>query len=112
MEKETKFCSNCGAEIDINAEICPKCGVRVGAFITRDAPIARKNPMLAAILSFLWAGLGQFYNGDIGKGFIFSSITFISWIFIMSLLPVLLIPFWVYAIYDAYAVAKKINTNT
>ena len=26
-ERKTKFCSNCGAEIDINAKICPKCGV-------------------------------------------------------------------------------------
>lgn len=25
--KKTKFCSNCGAEIDIKAKICPKCGV-------------------------------------------------------------------------------------
>jgi hypothetical protein len=25
--KSTKFCSNCGAEIDIKAKICPKCGV-------------------------------------------------------------------------------------
>ncbi|MCX6648559.1 MAG: zinc ribbon domain-containing protein [Candidatus Bathyarchaeota archaeon] len=29
MESKTKFCSNCGATIDKNAEICPKCGVRV-----------------------------------------------------------------------------------
>ena len=28
MEKERKFCTNCGEEIDIRAEICPKCGVR------------------------------------------------------------------------------------
>ena len=27
-KSETKYCSNCGAEIDIKAEICPKCGVR------------------------------------------------------------------------------------
>jgi hypothetical protein len=26
-EKKTKFCTNCGAEIDIKAKICPKCGV-------------------------------------------------------------------------------------
>jgi len=26
-EKNTKFCSNCGAEIDIKAKICPRCGV-------------------------------------------------------------------------------------
>lgn len=24
-----KYCVNCGAQIDLNAEICPKCGVRV-----------------------------------------------------------------------------------
>lgn len=29
MSKETKYCSNCGAEIDAKAEICPECGVRV-----------------------------------------------------------------------------------
>jgi hypothetical protein len=28
-DKKTKFCVNCGAEIDARAEICPKCGVRV-----------------------------------------------------------------------------------
>lgn len=27
-EKNNKFCFNCGAEIDVKAEICPKCGVR------------------------------------------------------------------------------------
>lgn len=26
-EKKTKFCPNCGAEIDARAKICPKCGV-------------------------------------------------------------------------------------
>ena len=26
-EKRNKFCSNCGAGIDIKAKICPKCGV-------------------------------------------------------------------------------------
>ncbi|MDR0911058.1 MAG: zinc ribbon domain-containing protein [Methanobrevibacter sp.] len=29
MDNTTKFCSNCGKSIDKNAEICPKCGVRV-----------------------------------------------------------------------------------
>lgn len=28
-DRKTKFCVNCGAEIDARAEICPKCGVRV-----------------------------------------------------------------------------------
>lgn len=26
-ERKTKFCSNCGAEIDVRAKICLKCGV-------------------------------------------------------------------------------------
>ena len=26
-ERRSKFCSNCGAEIDVRAKICPKCGV-------------------------------------------------------------------------------------
>lgn len=26
-ERKNKFCSNCGAGLDINAKICPKCGV-------------------------------------------------------------------------------------
>jgi len=32
--KTTKFCSNCGAEIDVKAKICPKCGV--------EQPLARE----------------------------------------------------------------------
>lgn len=40
MVNETKFCSNCGAEIDKKAEICPKCGVGVSPLppVTGDAP--------------------------------------------------------------------------
>ena len=31
---ETKFCKDCGAKISKNAEICPKCGVRQVSSIT------------------------------------------------------------------------------
>ncbi|MFB6088721.1 MAG: zinc ribbon domain-containing protein [Candidatus Aenigmatarchaeota archaeon] len=30
QNKQTKYCQNCGAEIDARAEVCPNCGVRVG----------------------------------------------------------------------------------
>ena len=105
MEKEMKFCSNCGAEIDKNAEICPKCGVRIVG------SSSAKSPVLAAILSFLFAGVGQIYNGETGKGIVFVSIELISLIvtIILPLLLILFIPFWIYAIYDAYKVAKQIN---
>ena len=30
----------------------------------------KKNPGVAAVLSFFWAGLGQIYNGQIAKGIV------------------------------------------
>ncbi len=67
MAKETKFCPNCGAEIDKNAEICPKCGVRVMV----PTYVEKKSTGIAAVLSFVFVGLGQIYNGQIGKGILF-----------------------------------------
>ncbi|MDY6894305.1 MAG: DUF4352 domain-containing protein [Thermotogota bacterium] len=50
---ETKFCSNCGAEIDKKAEICPKCGVRVSPLPspTGNAPTGAVR-ILTYIISF------------------------------------------------------------
>lgn len=53
-------------------------------------------PALAAVLSFAIAGLGQIYNGQIGKGLL---IFFTGW---------LIVP-WIIGIFDAYNTAKKIN---
>ena len=107
MVKETKFCSNCGEEIDIDAEICPKCGVRVKA-----PTVGEKNPGLAAVLSFLIVGLGQIYNGQIGKGIVLIICYVISilLVFIVIGIPLLVI-LWIYGIYDAYNTAKKINAG-
>jgi type II secretory pathway pseudopilin PulG len=56
------------------------------------------SPSLAAVLSFCLAGLGQFYNGQPGKG---AAIFLTSW---------LIVP-WVIGIFDAYNVAKKIRAG-
>ncbi|MBN2367147.1 MAG: zinc-ribbon domain-containing protein [Calditrichaeota bacterium] len=107
--KTTKFCSNCGAEIDRNAEICPKCGVRVSA---APQPTEIKNPAIAAILSFLFTGLGQIYNGQIEKGILFIIIGIILAISMLILIGIILFPlFWLYNIYDAYTSAKQINAG-
>ncbi len=37
-----------------------------------------RNPVLAAILSLIVAGLGQIYNGQIGKGVIFIVIQLVN----------------------------------
>ncbi len=70
----------------------------------------RKNPGLAAVLSFFWTGLGQIYNGQIGKG-----IALIVLQFVNTLLMLLCIGFvtfcavWIWGMYDAYSEAERLN---
>jgi TM2 domain-containing membrane protein YozV len=102
-----KFCPNCGSEIDEKAEICPKCGVRVAA-----VPIhtEKKSSGIAAIASFIIPGLGQIYNGQIGKGIMFIIIGGILALSMFILIGFILYPiFWLYNIYDAYKTAERIN---
>ena len=110
-ERATKYCVNCGALIDKNAEICPRCGVRVAPPPT--APVLRaerKSPGIAAVLSFIFIGLGQIYNGEIGKGILFLILGVVFVFMMLVLIGFLLYPlFWIYNIYDAYTTAEKIN---
>lgn len=103
--KSTKYCGNCGAEIDINAEICHKCGVRV-----MYRPTSNKSTILAAVLSFFIPGLGQIYDGKVGRGISFFIVICILYALYFLIFP-LIIGFllWIYCIYDAYRIAKNIN---
>jgi TM2 domain-containing membrane protein YozV len=105
---ENKYCSNCGAEIDPKAEICPKCGVRQkGMYIVHE-----KNPGVAAVLSALWVGLGQIYNGEIGKGILLMVVYAISAVLMVLIIGFITTPIlWVYGVYDAYNSAKMINSG-
>jgi len=121
-ERSTKFCRYCGAEIDARAEICPKCGVRVEAppqTIPRppvtpySVSTPKKNEGVAAVLSLIFVGLGQIYNGQIGKGIWFIIAGVVCLILTIVLIGfVLYFVLWVYNIYDAYNTAKKINAGT
>jgi len=81
------FCSNCGSANEDGAKFCQKCGHTLGAEAPappspppdtrmRDTQIAStagqtvtgKNPVLAAVVSVIIPGVGQFYNGDNKKG--------------------------------------------
>ena len=66
-----------------------------------------KNPGVAAVLSFIYPGLGQIYNEEIKKGIIFVVIG-IALVFSMFLLIgfILYPTFWAYNVYDAYKTAK------
>lgn len=53
------YCKNCGAEIDKNAYVCPKCGVKVTE-VKQDTPSVGFNilalviPIAGLILYFTW----------------------------------------------------------
>lgn len=65
----------------------------------------RKEPGLAVILSFFMPGLGQFYNGEVGKGLGFLiGFWVLIWVFIG-------IGFWIWSMADAYQVATEINAG-
>jgi len=81
------FCSVCGASNDATAKFCHACGAAMGTPVPPIPPdpgtmrgaaqptrvidrrqATGKNPVVAAILSAIIVGIGQFYNGDIKKG--------------------------------------------
>lgn len=71
-----------------------------------------KNPGVAAVLSFFWAGVGQIYNGQIFKGLIMIVIQFINGLLMFVLIGFITYPlFWIWGIYDAYKTAERINAR-
>lgn len=97
----SNFCPECGNElISTKAEICPKCGVRL-----KINP--EKSPIVAALSSLIFTGLGQVYNGNIGRGFLILVGAIIgSFFFVVPGIAVAL-----YGIYDAYTTAKRMNAG-
>ena len=69
-----------------------------------------KNPSIATILSFFFMGLGQIYNGQIGKGVVFIILYGISvalmWVVIGFVTTPIL---WIWGMIDANNSAKKLN---
>jgi TM2 domain-containing membrane protein YozV len=66
-----------------------------------------RSPILAAILSLIVAGLGQFYNGETGKGVIFMVIQFINGALTAVLIGWILLPIvGLWAILEAYMTAR------
>ncbi len=69
-----------------------------------------RNPVRAAILSLIVAGLGQIYNGQIGKGVIFIVIQLINGALTAVLIGWILLPIvGLWAMIDAYMTAKRNN---
>jgi len=66
-----------------------------------------KNAGLAAVLSFLIIGVGQIYNGQVGKGITMLVVAIILAITIIGLIGTLII--WIYGIVDAYQIFLNIH---
>jgi len=110
MSGDTRYCRNCGQSLDGNAEFCSKCGTRVASVQASTFFVERKSEGLAAVLSFFIPGLGQVYNGQIGKGIIVLILFALFTASIIVLIGFILAPlFWIWNIYDAHNTAKRIN---
>lgn len=69
-----------------------------------------RNPIVAAILSLIVAGLGQIYNGQITKGIVFIVLQIINGALTVILIGWFLMPIvGLWAMIDAYLVAKRGN---
>jgi TM2 domain-containing membrane protein YozV len=98
-EEAPRFCSGCGARMD---------GTIPAGFPGYAAlPRPQKNTTIAGFCSSFLPGLGQVYNGETGKGFALFFLTLIG--LFVFLVPGLIV--WLYALYDAYAVAGKMNSG-
>ena len=74
-----------------------------GKMIPIKHPHIYRNPGTAAVLSFFFVGLGQIYNGEIGRGlgFFFGCLLSIcATAIIVGFITTPII--WIWAIYDAY----------
>jgi len=102
------YCSACGTETLLTATHCVGCGKPVtGAAVV---VFNQKEPFFALALSFLFSGLGQFYNGEVHKGIWFLIAHFISLLLIMAFIGIITTPIiWIWGMVDAYKSAQRIN---
>ena len=98
IEESPRFCSGCGARMD---------GTPAVPFGCSPVPREEKNRMIALSCSSFLPGLGQVYNGESAKGFALFILTLAG--LVLLLVPGLIV--WLYAMYDSYSVAGKMNSG-
>ncbi len=69
-----------------------------------------RNPLVSLILSLVIPGVGQVYNGEVGKGIAFIVLAFVFLFLTIFLIGIpLYLVLWLYAMYDAYKGAERFN---
>ncbi|MFT4884914.1 MAG: TM2 domain-containing membrane protein YozV [Natronomonas sp.] len=112
VESETTvYCRECGAEIRRAAEICPECGVRQRsppASSAVESLLNGRNPLVAAVLSAAFPGLGHIYAREIDTGLFFGVAFLLAVLSLTVLVGFVLVPaIWLYAMYDAAKSAER-----
>ena len=119
-----KSCPNCGTELKYGGKFCPNCGANLESIsvpqtnvenkvtVNQQAVTTKKNPIVAAILSLIFPGIGQLYIGQNNKGGLFLVLAAVSIVLMLLLIGfILYVLFWLWAIFDAYTSAEKLNNG-
>ncbi len=118
VQRNTKYCSNCGSVIDEMAEICPRCGVQV---MISKVYRQKKSGGVTAFLSAIIPGLGQIYCGRGMRGAgVFLLNFFLLFIFGSAssespnsdgagFLFLLVVIAWLWNIFDARKIARNLQ---
>jgi TM2 domain-containing membrane protein YozV len=103
-------CPHCGfVSNDESPRFCSSCGARMdGTPLAAPPAPEQKSLATAGLCSSFLPGLGQVYNGETGKGFLLFILAFAG--LVLFIFPGLVV--WLYAMYDAYAVAGRMNAGT
>jgi len=128
------YCNNCGNQTGEHQTFCDKCGNKIGergmGNHSHVVHVREKSTGIAAVLSILWAGLGQIYVGKIGRGLALMlaqlTMIFTSVFFVIAgglfgglggaigggvLFLVLLFVLWAWNVFDAYKQANNYNDS-
>jgi len=73
-------------------------------------PKSDRNPATAALLSFLFIGLGQAYNGETAKAVVFLILYALSIFLTFFMIGFVTTPIlWIWSTVDAYRSSQKMN---
>ncbi len=76
--------------------------------------MAEKNMIIALVLSFIFTGIGNVYDGLVKRGlveFVVGVILNLLGMNVSSIFTYIAIIWWAYALYDTYVCTNAINNN-
>ena len=74
--------------------------------------MAKKNMIIALILSFIWSGLGLIYADDMKRGIILAVAAIICYIlmyYVAQIFGLVVFIIWIYSMYATYKQVKAVN---